>query len=349
MSDIENNEIETDLEVTQQVDEAADNSAANQATIAGNATVSRSDLLAKMVAYASKLDKESLAQAVETLTTSPDEVYASTQQATGDNSAKNKASIKSSGAPAEPMASVKEDLALLFGGSDDLSEDFRLKTEALFEAAVTTRVELERAKLEEAYEAQLEEEVTAVAEGMVESIDSYLNVAVAEWMNENKLALESGIRNELAESFLNGLHDLYTSHNVNINEENADIVESLAARVEELEAALSESVEVIESLAVEVNANEIAEVVDSMTESLSDVQKEKFVKLTEAIDFSDVEEFTKKAAIIKETYFNGKGEVRSTPDQLLSESVEEEPTQNAPRLEPDMQVYVESLTRTFKK
>lgn len=350
MSDIEKNEIENDLDVNQTEHLEEEGAASNQATIAAKPTgISRSDLLAKMVAYASSLDKESLAQAVETLTASNDEIYASTQQADGNNSGKNKASIKSSNAPAETMPSVKEDLALVFGDSAELSEDFRLKTEALFEAAVSTRVELERAKIEEEYEVRLEEEVTNVAESMVESIDSFLNVAVAEWLEENKIAIESGIRNELAESFLNGLHDLYTTHNIEIDEDRIDVVEALAARVEELESTLAESVDVIESLTVEVNEKEIAEVVDSMTESLTDIQKEKYVKLIEAIDYSDVEEFTKKAAIIKETYFNGKSEVRSTPDQMLSESVEEEPAQRAPRLEPEMQYYVESLSRSLKK
>ena len=345
MSDIEKNEVEEVLENTEALQE--EGAASNQASIDAKPTISRSDLMSKMVAYASKLDKDSLAQAVETLTKSNDEIYASTQQTTGDASAKNKASIKSSGAPADSMQSVKEDLAVLFGEDETLSEDFRIKTEALFEAAVSARVDLERVKIEEAFEAKLEEEVEAVAESMVENVDSYINYAVAEWIAENKLAIESNIRTEIAESLLSGIKNLLGEHNIVIPEDQVDVVESMAEKIEELEAKLNESNEVIDSLKKTVNEKEVNEIVSSMTESLSDVQKEKFTKLVEAVNFADAEEFRKKASIIKETYFSAKSEVKATPDSMLTESVEE--PEAAPAIAPDMQMYVQSLSRSIKK
>jgi hypothetical protein len=138
------------------IDEEAADAATNQATIASKPTnISRSDLLAKMVSYASKMNIDTLAQAVETIGASPDDVYASTQQVIGDNSGKNKASVKSSMAGGDSMQAVKEDLALLFGDSTDLTEDFRLKVSTLFEAAVSTRVDIETARIEESFDEKL--------------------------------------------------------------------------------------------------------------------------------------------------------------------------------------------------
>lgn len=343
MSDIEKNE--EVLENTSDLQE--EGAASNQASIDAKPTISRSDLISKMVAYASKLDKESLAQAVETMCASPEEIYASTQQTTGDASAKNKASINSSGAPADPMVSVKEDLAVLFGDDQTLSEDFRMKTEALFEAAVATRVDLEKVRIEEEYATKLEEEVTDIAESMVENVDSYLNYAVAEWIAENKLAIENNIRTEIAESLLNGIKNLVSEHNVVIPVEQVDVVESLAQKIEELEAKLNESADVIDALTVSLNEKQVSETISSMTEGLSDVQKEKFTKLVEAVNYADADEFRKKASIIKETYFSAKSEVKATADSMLTESVEE--PEAVPAIAPDMQMYVQSLSRSIKK
>lgn len=323
----------------------------NADTIAAKPTgISRSDLISKMVAYASKMDKDTLAQAVETITKSPDEVYNTvTGNVTGDASAKNKASIKSSGAKGDAMVSVKEDLALLFGDSSDLSEDFRLKTEALFEAAVSTRVNIEVARIEEEYEAKVDEAVEEVKNDMVENIDKYLNVAVAEWIAENKLAVRSSIRAQMAESFLTGLKSLFEDHYVDIPEEQTDIVESLTAEIDALKAEAAEIAARNEKLVSIVNEKQIKEATDALSEGLTDTQKDKFAKLIEAINYSDADEFRKKASIIKETYFSGKSEVKVVNDQLLSESVEEEPAKPASTLDPEMQMYVSSISRSIKR
>lgn len=344
MSDKDLNQIEE--EVTD-LDEA-DSQSIQASTIPLSPTMSRSDLISKMVAYASAMNKDTLAQAVETLTKSNDEIYQSTQQTTGDNSAKNKSSIKSSGAQSAPMASVKEDLALLFGDDSDLSEDFRVKTEALFEAAISTRLGIETAKLEEAFEEKLDESLDEIKNEMVENIDNYLNYAVAEWIAENRLAVENNIRTQVAESFLSGLKGLFEDHYVDIPEDQVDVVESMAARIEELEAAINETTEMNISLSKVVSEKEVREISDSLSEGLTDTQKDKFTKLIEAVDYSNVTEFQKKASIIKETYFSGKNETRvAVQDQLLSESVDE--LEKAPYLEPDMAMYVSSLSKSIKR
>ena len=212
MSDYDNYDTDQDMEVVSEADAAS-----NMATIAAKPTnVSRSDLIAKMVAYATKASKEDLSSFISSIGGDAEEndevpendalygVSKNAQNAVGDKSAQNAASIKSSGKHADPMPSVKEDLEMLFGGSEDLTEDFRLKVSTLFEAAVSTRVNIESTKIEERYEAlheelaqqyetSLEESVNEIKNEMVENVDDYLNYAVAEWMAENKMAVKNKI------------------------------------------------------------------------------------------------------------------------------------------------------------
>lgn len=348
--------IQTDEDRVEVVAEA--DASANMATIASKPTgISRSDLIAKMVSYASQMDKDTLAQAVETLSKSNDEIYASTQQADGD-AEKNKATIKSAGKPADPMPSVKEDLALLFGDSEDLSEDFRIKTETLFEAAVSTRVAMEVAKLEEQFEeaqkeleenfeTSLQESLEEIKQEMLDNVDNYLNYAVAEWVAENKLAIETNIRTQVAESFMANLKNVFEEHYVNIPQDKVDVVESLASEVEELKAQINEMTEKNIELSKTLQEKEVEEIASNISEGMTDTQKEKFLKLTEAIHFTSADEFRKKVSIIKETYFPSKSEVKVVQDQLLSESVEE--PEKEPSIDPGMQMYVSSISRTLKK
>jgi hypothetical protein len=317
--DIENNQVDS-KEIVNEADASG-----NMASVASKPTdVSRSDLIAKMVDYAMKCDKGELADFIARVGTAGpnsevpniDALYATSKAAgngAGDKSAQNMASIKSSGKNGDPMPSVKEDLALLFGDSDDLSEDFRIKTETLFEAAVSTRVNMEVAKIQEDYEARtteleetfntsLEEAVTEIKNEMVENVDNYLNYAVAEWISENKLAVENNIRTQMAESFMASLKDVFTEHYVNIPDDQVDVVEAMAAELEEVKARLNETTEKNIELAKTVNEKAIEEIKSTMSEGMTDTQKDKFVKLSEAVNYSDVEEFRKKVSIIKETY-----------------------------------------------
>lgn len=351
MSDkeIEKQEVELDNNAV-----AVEEETSNAGTIAAKATdVSRSELMASLVNYANSLgNKEELAAFVAKLpnakemTKSNDEIYNSTQQTKGD-SGKNKASINSSGAPSEPMKSVKEDLKVLFGEDESLSEDFRLKTEALFEAAVATRVGLEIAKIEEEVEAKYESAFESAISEMNENVDAYLNYAVAEWMQENKLAIESNIRTEVMESFLTGLKDLFIEHYVDVPEDKVDVVESMAAKIEELEAQINETTTKNIELSKIVSEKEVKEATSELSEGLTDTQKERFVKLVEAVDYSSAEEFVKKASIIKESYFSSKSEVKVPQDQLLNESVDEPAP--AEHVDPEMAAIASAISRTLKR
>jgi hypothetical protein len=347
MSDELNN-----IEEVEEINLEEDAAASNQATIAAKPTdVSRSDLISRMVAYASQLGKDDLSQVMVAMgVPEPDEIFNNNANlATGDNSGKNMATIKSK-ANGDSMQSVKEDLELLFGDSSDLSEDFRLKVGTLFEAAVSTRVGIEAARLEEEFESKLEESYEEIKSDMMENIDSYLNYAVAEWISENKLAVENNIRAQVTESFLTGLKGLFEEHYVEIPDDKADIVESMAERIEELEALVNETTADNIELSKIVNEKEVREISSNLSEGMTSTQKDKFVKLVEAVDYSDADEFRKKANIIKETYFTTKTEVKVVEDQLLSESVEEpEIVKATSSLDPAMDLYVSSLSKTIKK
>jgi len=342
MSDELNNIEEVEVEEISLDEDAA---ASNQATLAMKPTnVSRSDLISRMVSYASQLNKDDLSQVMVDMgvPTTDDNYNNNAHLATGDMSGKNKATIKSSNA-------IKEDLALLFGDSSDLSEDFRLKVSTLFEAAVSTRVEIENARLEEEFENKLEESYNEIKTDMMENIDSYLNYAVAEWIEENKLAVENNIRTQVTESFLTGLKGLFEDHYVEIPEDKADIVESMAERIEELEELVNETTADNIELSKIVNEKEVREISASLSEGMISTQKDKFNKLVEAVDYSDAEEFRKKANIIKESYFTGKSEVKVVADQLINEEVEETEVKKTSSMDPTMDMYVSSLSKTIKK
>lgn len=353
-----------------EVEQVAEDNTANAQTIAAKpALVSRAQLMKQMVDYATKLGPEELADFVsrsgmpqtDHFPSTPSSRFASVNghQTTDDGA--NKKSIQSGDKPEEGMYAlpggassamnnlpphVQEDLSVIFGDSQDLSEDFKVKVSTLFEAAVGVRVELERARIEEEVAAEAEEALEAIKEEMEDNIDSYLNYAVAEWMDQNKLAIESNIKTEVAESFMEKLYGLFTEHNVNIPDEDVSVVESLMAEVESLKAQVNETTEKNIELSKLVSEKEVKSTSDKLSEGMTDTQKEKFTKLIEAVDYSSVEEFTKKANIIKETYF-AKSDVKVTSDQLLSEEVEE--TAKTPTIAPEMQVYVQSLSRTAPK
>ena len=186
---------------------------------------------------------------------------------------------------------------------------------------------------------------------MEENVDAYLNYAVAQWMEDNKLAVESNLRADMAESFLTGLKDLFAEHYIEVPDQDVPVVESLAAKIEQLEAALNEQTEKNIELSQALAEAEVNDAIEQMSEGLTETQKEKFVKLVEATSYTNAQEFRKKASVIKETYFSNKGEGRVVrQDQLLSESVDDEPVEKTVRsADPDVNFYAQALSRTIKR
>lgn len=267
---------------------------------------------------------------------------------TGDNSGKNKSSIATK--PSAASAAMKEEILGLFSGSD-LSEEFKDKASTLFEAAVNARVNKEVDRLNEEFDALVEQGLAEAVEELVSKIDDYMGYIAEEWMEENALAIESGLRSEMTESFMNGLKNLFTNHYVDLPEEATDIVEELAARVVELEDAINETVEVNIELKKNLTEMECVAVLNDLCESLTDTQKARVTELAEGISYDSSTEFAKKLSIIAESVVPGS--VRGSVDQLTEDSIETGGQQynrsTNDEINTDVQMYAAAISKTVKR
>lgn len=222
-------------------------------------------------------------------------------------------------------AIVKEDaeadsLGGLFEGME-LSEEFKSKISIVFDAAVNEAVVAKTAslteQLEEQFESQLEESVNEAVEGIVENLDAYLDYVVAEWMEENKVAIEAGIKVEMAESLLNSLKTVFYEHNVDIDEETIDVVADLEEQIAELESKANQAINESIELAEEVKALRATTIFNEVSEGLTTTQVERFRILSEKLNFSDADSFQDDLETLKESFFKVKAPV-------ITEEVEEE-------------------------
>lgn len=214
----------------------------------------------------------------------------------------------SSAAPAEEShlkVDVTEDVAALVNG-EDLSEEFKTKAATIFEAAVVTRVKSEISKLEEQFDAQLQEEVEAIKEGLIEKVDGYLNYVVEQWMIDNELALEYGMKNEITESFIEGMKGLFEQHYIDIPEEKYDVLGQMQEQVEAIEAKLDEQLEANVELSKELNEMHRVIAIAEASAGMTDIDADKFNTLAEELAYEDSESFSAKLQTIKENYFGKK-------------------------------------------
>ena len=236
-------------------------------------------------------------------------------------------------------ATLKEQLSAIFG--DDLSEDFRDKATAIFEAAVIARVNEEMQSVIEKLEEQKQQEMAKLTEGLVDKIDGFMNYVVEQWMQENQLAVTSGIRTEIAEDFIAGLKTLFEESFIDVPDDKVDIVEQLSAQTEELETKLNETLEQNIELSQELTQIKKALVLGEMTGDLADTEAEKLQKLLEGVQYDSEELFREKVKVIKENYFP-KSQKSSPEEQLLTE---EAPLQQATDT---IAKYAQALSRSVK-
>jgi len=239
---------------------------------------------------------------------------------------------------------VKEDISDLFGS--ELTEEFIDKASTIFEAAVATKVETEVARLEEEFNAKLAEETEKHLTEMTDKVDQYVTYIAEEWMKDNAIEVESGLRTEMTESFLAGLKTLFEEHYVEIPEDKVEVVESLAEKVEELEAKLNEEIDSKVAMKKTIEEMKAQKILDELTEGLAETQKEKFRALAENIEYADNDEFKKKLEVIKESYFKTSEKVIDKEDELISDAVE---TLSEQTVDPRVSKYVNALSRTVKK
>jgi hypothetical protein len=215
--------------------------------------------------------------------------------------------VKAEEVETEEEVVVESSIASIFEG-EELSEDFRNKMTVVFEAAVNEEVATKTQGLQEELEAQLEAQLSEAVESkmssVVENVDKYLDYVIGEWMVENKIAIESGIKVEMAESLMSGLKDLFQEHNVEVNEETFDVVASLESQVTDLEdkgnAVVNENIELQRT----ISAMKAERVFEGLTEGLSENQIERFKVLSEKLDVEDLEDYTSNLVVIKESFFS---------------------------------------------
>lgn len=218
---------------------------------------------------------------------------------------------------------IKEAVESLFDG-EDLSEDFKTKTTAIFESAVHDRVETIRAELEEAAEAKLATSLEEATAELIEKVDSYLDYVVEQWMEQNEVAIEASIKVEVAESLINSLQSVVVEHNLNVTDEEVDAVAELESRLAESEAKYNASVESNMAIKEEKEALERDIAFAVVSEDLTDTQAEKLRSLSEGLSFDNVDDYTAKLEVVKENYFAEAATPAADTTEMLEEEVADE-------------------------
>ena len=239
---------------------------------------------------------------------------------------------------------VDEDVNALLGG-EELSEEFREKAKVIFEAALNSKVKEIQEALEAQYAEKLAEEKEGLKDTLTERVDAYLEYVCEEWMKENELAVEAGLKTEMTESFLEGMKGLFEEHYVTIPEDKYDVLESMVEKLDEMETKLNEQIDKNIDLNKRLAESTADSILDSISEGLAATQKEKLASLAESVEFESEAEYREKLETLKESYFSSKAPApKVAQQQTLSEGVD---TTEAP-VSGTMDAYLRSLG-AFKK
>jgi hypothetical protein len=214
---------------------------------------------------------------------------------------------------------VDEHVDALIAGQDDLSEEFKTKAATVFESAVNSKVKEIAESMEVEVKETYEQDIATAKEELTEKVDSYLSYVVEEWMKENEIALERGIKGEIAEDFITGLKKLFAEHYIDVPDERYNVLEDQAAKIESLEKKLNEQIEKNVELNKDNAVKTRNEIMSEVASDLADTAKEKFAKLAEEIEWSDADSFKSKCETIKESYFGAKEEVKDSLHDVAAE------------------------------
>ena len=242
----------------------------------------------------------------------------------------------------EDLIDVSADVEALTK-DEDLSEDFKSKAATIFEAAVKSKINDAKKKMHASYEEKLKEEVETTKSELVEKVDSYLNYVVEEWMQDNKLAIERGIKGEIAEDFISGLKKLFEDHYIDVPDEKYDVLEDQASKIEDLEKKLNEQIEKNVEQNKAIGELKRQDIIDEASKDLADTAKEKFNKLAEEVEFSNEEDFKTKVSTIKESYFGAKKESSTEIDDV---AVGNESQVDPADLSNSMAAYTAAISKT---
>ena len=242
--------------------------------------------------------------------------------------------------PSYESVDVSDDVKALLEGTE-LSEEFAEKAKTIFEAAVKAKLSEEHDKIVEHFAKETEEKIAVGIKDLTEDVNGTVNYAVAQWMEENKLAVDNGIKTEITEDFMVGLKNLFEEHYISIPDDKVDVVESMAASIREMEERLDEQVKSNVKLQTRLNESARKEILSTVCEGMADTQKDKISRLAEAVEFVSEEDFTKKVTTFKEAYFkeNAAPATSEVADETPVEGVE------APATNPAMDAYTAALAR----
>ena len=240
------------------------------------------------------------------------------------------------------QADWSEDLNALVESEATLSDEFKDKAETIFNAAISTKLSEEINRLEEKYGEELASEIEETKAGLVDKVDSYLNYVVESWMEENKLAVQSGLRTEIAEKFMNNLKDLFTESYIEVPESKVDLVDNLASEVEELENTLNDQTGKSIAMQEELEGYKRESIIREASRDLAETQIEKLTSLTDNIDFESEENFAEKVKTVKESYFK-----KGTKSVAGIEEIDEEADQTV-ETSGAMSHYVSALKSQIK-
>jgi len=241
----------------------------------------------------------------------------------------------------EKEIDVKEHVDALVAGQTDLSEEFKNKAATIFETAIKSKVKEIAEDMEADYNKKFEEETSQAKAELVEKVDSYLSYVVEEWMKENELALERGIKGEIAEDFISGLKKLFEDHYINVPDEKYNVLEDQASKIDELQKKLDESIEKNVELSKQSNKYKAEEIKMEAAKDLTETAKEKFNKLAEEVDYSTEADYRQKITTIKESYFKSKDVSGDGIDEVATgEETQNEDLSNA------MAAYSAAISQT---
>jgi hypothetical protein len=235
-----------------------------------------------------------------------------------DDEAEDKAMIKKM----KMKEKMKEDVDALFADDSTISEEFKSKVSTIFEARVEDRVTQIEEEIETHYAGMLEEAVESIRADLTEKVDDYLSYVVEQWMKDNEIAIESGLRSELTEDFIAGMRNLFAEHYIDVPAEKVDLVDELAGKVEELESKLNEEIERAVDLKKSLVESRKVEMTREVCEGLTDTQVEKIKSLAESVEFSTEDEYKQKLETIRENYFPSNA--KKATEAHLHEEFEEE-------------------------
>ena len=280
-------------------------------------------------------------------TDSDEEVFEEEKEEGHEDAAQDKAMIKAAMKKEKMKEKMKEDMDALLG-NENLSEEFVSKATTIFEAAVMSRTEAILEDIQNELVIQFEEAVEEIKEDLASKVDDYMNYMAEEWMKENALAVEKGLRSEIVEDFISGLKDLFVEHYIDIPEEKVNVVEELTTRVEELEESLNEQINASIQLKKELNEKIKTEAIHAVCEGLTQTQVEKMKQLAESVEFTSEEEFADKVVTIRESYFEQ--QVKSADSSALNEEITiEEEDKKSVSTDPAIAQYAQSISKSLVK